>query len=53
MKKIKTAEEYLIEFKEDEDYYHILEILKKAQLDMLEYAVNKCNKNAEVRSVLT
>ena len=63
MKKIKTVEEYLDRFEtEIEDggdagmfkwlintrYEEVASIIKQAQLDMLEYAVNKCAFNSEV-----
>lgn len=63
MKKIKTAEEYLLkEFHKTRalwtDLNNILgeyntkvvvDCFKQAQLDMLEHAVNKCAENAELK----
>lgn len=47
MKKIKTAKEYNTEFwNELSDDTTIIDVIKQAQLDMLEYVVNKCLSNA-------
>ena len=48
MKKIKTAEEYANKY--DNTVYSIVDVIKIAQLEMLEYAVNKCAKNAIIEN---
>lgn len=68
MKKIKTAEEYLLDTMRctidddadldiNENFYFqwedILKTLKAAQLDMLEYAVNKCIENSKIKQLIT
>lgn len=54
MKKIKTAEEYNTEFwNEMSDDTTLIDLIKQAQLDILEYAVNKCAYNADANYKFT
>lgn len=67
MKKIKTTQEYLIkhisyligkgtlksveDLKLQPEWDNVIEAIKEAQLDMLEYAVNKAKDNARIINI--